>query len=36
MLPDLPLPMHSPAKRIRSIVVFAWIALVLNVAPALA
>ena len=37
MLPDLPLPMRSPAKRIRAIVAFAaWIALVLNVAPAVA
>ena len=37
MLPDLPFPMRSPAKRIRSILaVAAWIALVLNVAPALA
>ncbi|MGL9617111.1 TRAP transporter substrate-binding protein [Bradyrhizobium sp. U531] len=37
MLPDLPFPMRSPAKRIRSILaVVAWIALVLNVAPALA
>lgn len=37
MLPDLPFPMRSPAKRIRSILaVVAWVALVLNVAPALA
>lgn len=37
MLPDLPLPMRSPAKRIRSILAFAaCVALVLNVAPAVA